>query len=465
MAHLLRLERNGSYITLTAGNYAVVEYVPQSPDITALDAIDQLEDGGERLASTRRNVTDSIELILRPTAGQTMSNVQTAWQLVENWLRLAEEFQHSRGGYPMYLEFQPDSTSNVYRSEILGGKCELQDNAMSRWMIGRAAKGVMIFTRRYYWEGPESELPLTTSNVTRQTGGVTLYNHDDSGTGHDDWAEITGSDVVGVMPAPIRLEVTNSYNSASRDSKWLIGQNLFANTIQHVIEGEDSPVGGSDVANANSSNGYYRSLTLPSSLGLMRSWVLSSTMLNAYKARYYRIVARFFGGQGAGVFLHLRVTFPSGSPLTVVAQTPEVELNSATLQEIGILQIPPWLPQESSFYPIDLNLYGYKSGGGTLNLDCLFLMPVDNYRILNPQGYGLAYQARIVDDGIADSIYTDGWGAAGKTGHYLGYGSRIMAWPGITSRVYIISTNDTGGSQIERTRSVRMYYRPRRLTV
>ena len=38
----------------------------------------------------------------------------------------------------------------------------------------------VLVERAPWWEGPETELQLSTSNASAATGGQTIYNHDDS---------------------------------------------------------------------------------------------------------------------------------------------------------------------------------------------------------------------------------------------------------------------------------------------
>ena len=128
-----------------------------------------------------------------------------------------------------------------------------------------------------------------------------------------------------------------------------------------------------------------------------------------------------------------------------------------------MVQIPPWLTNETDLYPIQLAIYGRLTGGGTVSLDFVQLTPLDSYRMLVAQGYNTAYQATLVDDGITPSLYTDY--SSGKVGNYIGHGEPVHVLPGYDQRLYFLVENDVGTVDIARTHTARVWYRPRLLTV
>lgn len=472
MAHILRFTRDSQTITLTSSPFLLLEYVPVTPTLSTIDAVSELEDGGERIKTTRRNVREVIEVMLRPTGGQTMADVASQIETLENWLLLAEAHQEDEAGSPLYLEFQKDGENKFWRSEVLGGYVSLDRSALHTWLIGKRVEFEIAITRRYYFEqSTEDELPASTKTVTDQLGGVTLYNHTDSDAGHGNWLEIAGQNIGGVLPAPMRLEMRNTYDSSSRAYKFIIGQNVFAGmTYTHQLEGEDGSYfyGGSTQNLASCSGGKYRTVSVATAWGPIISWDVTSAMLAQYRGRFFRILARFPSAPPpSGTRIKARITFPAGSSfLTNVAESEEVQLDPwALLQEIGTIQIPPWLIGETNLTSVSLALYGKSSSAGNLSIDFIQLLPIDGWRVLMPKGYGLAYNCRLVDDGMNGSIWTDGWSPAGKTGHYVGRGQAPLLWPGRTCRVYVLQTGQSNAMEIDRTISAKIYYRPRRLTV
>jgi hypothetical protein len=463
---ILRITDGTTTVNLAGGVdgiYLTDDYVPRPPEVTESEfTAEAMRDGGELISATRRNVVESVRLT---QAAANRAALVTAQHSIETLLTQAQLHQEKGVAAPVYVEYRKADSGDVYRSEILRGTFEpSQETAGEAWWEAASVQATLAWKRRFYWEGPESELSLTNGHGTG-TGGVTVYSHDDSG--HDNYVAIAGSAVEGVIPAAIRLEMENTYNVSSRAYNVYVGQNLWSNptTMSHILEGQDVAYGGSSVASSSCSGGYYRSVSWSGdNATYVLRWVLSTAMLNAYAGGWFRMLGRFTTSP-TDVKITPKVTFPSGTPLTVVAEAPEATLSSRRIQDLGVLQLPPWLRGETDLYPVDLTLYARKTGGGAFNLDFIQLTPLDGYRVLTPRGYGAAYGITLIDDGISGSVYTTGWGGTAKTGHYLSRGVPIMLWPGRDQRLYFLSTHDTGGSEIERTFSVRVYHRPRRLTL
>jgi len=469
VAHVLRVTNGTTTVNLTGGPITLAQYTPRSPETTVEEATAwALEDGGEVFAVAHRNVAEPIELTI---VDSTTALVRAKVNALEMLLEEAAERQRRRIGSRVYVEFQPGASGDIYRSELLYGRLELGNELLGMDWRAPGARALLSWKRRFYWEGPQSELPLANGNGSG-TGGRTIHNHDDGGAGHDNYVAIDGDDVEGVLPAPIRLEITNTYNQSTRTWDVYVGQNIWSSpgSLDHIIEAEDRDyVAGSasPQSDGSCSGGYKQPSTWPvDAQTLLLRFDLSTALLGACAGNYFRLLARFpTDPPETGCFIQPKITFPSGTPITVVAEGREIELNDHTLQSLGVMQIPPWLPGETSLYPVDLCIYGRQAGGGTLVWDYIQLTPLDGWRALIPRGYGAEYQIRIVDDGIAGSIWTDGWSGSQKTGHYLGRGRPIHLWPGRDQRLYFLAGNSNQNSEIARTHSIRAYYRPRRLTL
>lgn len=467
MAHLLRVTDGTTTVNLTGGPIYLREYVPQSPNISTVEFVSwSMYDGGDIFSVTRRNVTEPAQVTV---IGSTNDEAREQVRALEALFLQAEEYQRSKKGNRVWVEFQPGQSGDIYRSEILYGKVEPGSETLHLHWPEAAIECAVIWRRRFFWEGPEEELPLTNGGGSG-SGGRTIYNHDDGGTGHDNWVEIDGDDVGGVLPAPIRLEITNTYNFSTRSYDFFIGHNVFSSpgSLSHILEAEDADSKGTDYSDAIYSNGARNAFTWSGDTqsNLWR-WDLSPSLLNACAGHHFRLIAKFSTAPSSSTKLQAALYFPSGVPLTKIAESAEVALSStAQTQEIGALQIPPWLPGETDQASISLLLKGRREGGGTLYLDFLQLTPMDSYRVLSPKGYGAAYLVRVVDDGIEKTLWTDGWAGGGKTGHYIGYGRTVHLWPGRDQLLYFLVTNNsTSLDEIDRTHSVRVYYRPRRVTL
>jgi hypothetical protein len=197
------------------------------------------------------------------------------------------------------------------------------------------------------------------------------------------------------------------------------------------------------------------------------TWPISSADLSHYRGRFFRLWLRCQAAPAAGTYLLPKMLLGIGS-LQVAAEGQETLLNENQLmQDLGVLQIPPYLMGDANtFYQMDLALYGRNTMLGTLGLDILYLVPLDSYRELRPRGYGCAENITLIDDGIADSLWAEGYGGGDeRIGFYYGLGPRVLLVPGVQQRLHFLLSNSAGGSEIDRTVDVIVKYRPRRLSV
>jgi hypothetical protein len=465
MSHELRLNDGEKLVYLTGGPITLQEYAPRAPDVSPTEAVAwAMEDGGEVSSVTRRNVTEPVTITV---VDEDQGAVGGHLNLVEAMIRQAEEYQRRRVGRRVWIEYKPEGYTEFWRSELTYGRSEVGPTTMGLHWRAAAAEALISWHRRFYWEGPEVEVPLANGSGSG-TGGRAICNHDDGDANHDNWVDVDGDDVEGVIPAPCRLEITNTYNDSDRTRNIYIAQNVWSDPsgLNHVLEAENASFkagGAGSTSNSSASNGYHQQLAWSGDAETkLIEWTLSASLLGSAAGNYFRLLARFSTPPTTGYYIRPKILFF----VTPVFEASQVQLaNGVELQDLGVMQIPPWLTGETDLYPVDLTLYARKTGGGTLYMDYLMLMCLDGYRVLKPRGYGAAYTVRVVDDGILNVLWTDGWSGGQKTGHYLSDGLRIHLWPGKDQRLYFLATSQASDAEIDRTASVRCYYRPRRLTL
>lgn len=446
MAHVLDLVYGSTTISL---GDKLMAYSPASLSIE------------EVLSNPDAVITEQLEVGPLPTA--TIQAVQAAF--AQAWLR-----KKKRIGDRVYLQLTPQGGS-LQRTEITPGSLvQHNENVLGYEWIASAVTGFLTITRRPWWERARAELALDNGSIgSPATGGVTVYNHDDGGSGHDNWVDIAAAAVTGAIPAPVELQITNSQNVTARAYNFHIAHNVLSNpsSLTHILEAENATTisSGTTTPSSDASNGYYVATTVGSgSESRYFQWTLSTALLNAAAGNRFRVLARFATDAPSGLKARLKVLFE----LTTLWEGQQYLMNAGTgafFQDLGVVRLPPALVGTGNQYPLYLDLNYEKSGGGTANLDFLAILPLDGYRKLEPLGYGLAYNARIVDDMIEDFVYTDDWSTSGKTPHYVGFGDPIMLWPGRDQRLYFYTDKNSGGTDIAQTLSVRAYFRPRVLTI
>lgn len=457
MTITLSLVYGGTTVALNASGVTLMAYAPKPG--SASSGVDK---------SGIKKAVDTAEVMI---TGATVAAVLTLKESIEAALFQAEEYQERKTGERVYVHFLPEGASDTRRAEVLSGRLTLDEGALEAWQWGaKKVRAAVIFERIGEWESTtETAVPLTNGNGTNNTSGLNVFNcNDGSGSSPNvrhNYVAIGSTAILGNLPSACRIEMTNQYNSASRMYNVWLAQNVFSDpaNFQHMLEGEAVSYGGSNSASASYSGGYTRSFSWAGDTqAIMARWLLNGTYLSRSAGRWFKILAAFGADPGAGIKLQCKITFPAGTPITVVASSQEVTLATyGRLQDIGTLQIAPWLAGETSLTDVDLTLYARKVGGGAIAIDYLQVTPLDGYRLLVPRGYGAAYTIRLVDDGIGKVVWTDGWTPAGKTGHYTTSGDALMLYPGRAQRIYFLQSGDSGDIAITRLLNVKIFYRAR----
>jgi len=449
----------------TGGEAVLKRYTPQAPEIDPVDTGGATMDGGERPLAPYRNVSEQIDLVWEGTPAAQRASIKALNLL----LQTARRYQRTGMGPRVYVEFRPDDAEDWWRSEVLSGRALVDDADLDfdLQLVTEGLEGLVVYTRRFYWEGPEAQIPLTNGNGTDDIAGLTVYNHDDGDAGDDNYVAIAAAAVAGDLPAPPRLEMTNTYNSATRADRVFVGHNAYSApaTLTHILEAEDAS-GGTPTAHATASAGEYNALSWAVTTETqLLDWTLSTAMLNALAGNYAHLLLRLYNTTiYTDLWLRVRIKFE----VSTIWEGPALLARAnRILQDLGTVQLPPYLLGAGDLYPLHLVLYGTRAQAGThtLNVDFLQVAPADGWRKLQPKGYGLGYEARLMDDMIGGALYTDSWATAGKVGNYIGYGGAIMLAPGRAQRLYFLWDTTVGGAGIDRTLSVKAYYRPRRLTL
>jgi hypothetical protein len=448
----------------TGGEAVLKRWTPQTPEMDAVDTAGATMDGGERPMAVYRNVTEQMDLVWEGSEAEQRASIQALNLL----LQAARRQQRMGMGPRVYLEFRPDDAEDWWRSEILSGRLLVDDADLDfdLQLITEGLEGAVIYTRRFFWEGPEAQIPLTNGNGTDNITGLTVVNHDDADAGDDNYVAIDGDDVEGDLPTPPRIEITNTYENETRAYRVFLGHNAYSDpeNLTHILEAEDA-TGGTPTLDANDSGGNYNALSWEAITETqLLNWTLTTEMLNALAGNYTHLVMRLHNATiYTNLWLRLRVKFET----TTLWEGPQLLcVANQYLQDLGTVQLAPYLLGAGDLYPLHLVLYGTRAEAGThvLNVDFLQVAPADGWRKLQPKGYGVGYEVTLTDDMIAGALYTEGWATAGKAGHYLAYGPPIRLVPGRDQRLYFLHDTSTGGAAIARTLAVKAFYRPRRLT-
>ena len=299
--------------------------------------------------------------------------------------------------------------------------------------------------------------------VATEAAGDTIFIYDMSNYVHIDSAAILGS-----LPAACRLEMTNSDAGADLQTVW-IGNNYLSepDDFAHILEFQHSDT-GNDTSNSGASGNFYRAYTIPTTEAKVTAWAITTETLTASKSAYFKVIARFFNGDNiTDIKLRIKIFFSS----KLLYEGPQIEFDdthagiSRLWREIDTVQLPPFLLEGKVPTDLTFELWGVSTTGSTeaVNLDLLMLLPVNSYRKLVSDS-GIAQNSILIDDGVLGIFYQSV--SSEFVRDITAEGSPIMLWPGIDNRIYFIQHSETANTaDVNRTMSVKVFYRPRRVTL
>jgi hypothetical protein len=407
-------------------------------------------------------VTDKADVLLLGD----LAGVRVTIQALNGLFRQAKSYQERRLGAHVFIE-RDLGDGSWWRSEVVEALPLVVDQTLDVGLAAGKMQFEVVFTRKNFWEGAQIAIPLSNGNGVNVTSGLLIYAIDDGQAGKDNWFDISGADISGELPTPVRLELTNTYdNTLNRTKGVYVGQQWRGNPAQTlVLEGENADYGVTvlpEVPDYNAySNGQYGQLNVPVAEGYGCYWNLDSVFLANCAGIDLRAFASFtFVPDGTWARLKLLL-----AGLTTIWETPWVLLNNspAYWKELGILRLPPYLWDSGTLGMLRLALTFKRPGQAatTINLDYLQLLPLDSWRMINHVGYDLDYQETLVDDQIEEKTYAI-WVGGDINGYQVTYGGKILLEPGIDQRVHIVAS---GAYLPRRTSTVKLFYRPRKLTL
>lgn len=440
MAPTVRLTDGSTTVTFNSGTWRGFTYFPSTPDPDA------------------ETVTETIEAVLRGTAAAVRSAVND----VEKLLDSARRRQERGVGARVWIEYQAVSGDGYYRSEVLDGRVQWDMNPMLRRLSEAtpvARVGVHV-TRRFYWEGALTQIPLASSGTggTPGTAPATAYNNDDANSAQTNWLSIAGTAVAGVLPSPLMLEIVQAEASPC---DW---KNIYIANIAHGTPTMTRFVRGSQAV-----SGATASWSGSSDPGTTRyMWDLSDTLTGHLGGRYWRLLLVFSMLSASGVTVRPTVFGKRGAAYSPLWEGDEAAgpLTRTSIWDLGAVPLPPG-GYDAAMTSVSLGLGIRCETGGSATLDFIQFTPTEwgEYRrIYQSPTFSLAQGEAVVDDGPEELLYLQGTGG-GHQPYFRAFGPPVHVWPGRTQRLSVLFDEFDPGFVAGSTFTARAWHRPRRLTV
>ena len=460
--HNLYITDGTETVSLVDTNVYLLDYTPRTPS---------------RSGGVWQDVTESASVLFQ---ADTSAAIQVSINEIERLLYQGEMRQSNPAQERVFVVQQLASESGTWRSEILSGRVELDDDTWRHWNV-RSVEAQIIWTRRYFWEGAEAEVGLAVAadlDINGDidagdfvTGGVAVDN-----CGSASWWET--ATVSGAIPAGVRLVVQPvSYQICHY---FTLGHSVGTggNFVHHYQGETDILVGGTTLPGSSTptkySGGYYRNRGITATtLTAAMEIVMVTSNINLANGGYFEIITRYINAppDAGDIKIQARIEYVG----IELWRGPEVATNGRISQSLGVVQLPPALDGigYGDNAGISLIIYARTATGGLedLSIDYIQFIGAMESRHIAPVAVitGWSSDTYLVDDGITKNLYLQKEINDTIIPAFVGTGSQLTITPGVRNRYWLQSSEvnylTSSLNETDITYTVRMFYRPRRLTV
>lgn len=404
--------------------------------------------------------TDSLDLLFIDVDNSLLI------RRIEAMLGRATLRQKTRRGPRIYLTVELTGDDQEWRAEVYQGAL-VAEKAIDDTYKG-TTRATLVVQRAPFWEGEEVELPLRNYTLVEGedgpvTGGVAVPNDPAVGC----WVQIDADTVMGALPAPIRIRLTNDAVEEWHLRHLRIGINSYIDDIEinPVIQAEDAIFSdGTTTLDLTSGGGFWTSESFTTAT-MLNQWELPEGMTEASQGRWWWLLARV-------LFSYTVSTPPALWPVILeedgllplwtgeqVRQRPSI----ATLEllDFGPVPIPPGAFDDTPS-PVRLAVFGEAAASETMAFDYFYLFPMDSFRRVDQTAMSVRTNEFVEIDEI-ERRYSLG-AASGRVQLQTVAGTTLVVVPGRAQRIHLLY-NSNFSMPIQRFATVRVWYRPRRLTL
>lgn len=450
---ILRLTDGTTTVTLsgTGGTIVGAIYVPRTPDEEAQRYIHVGRDGQSVGEVRLLNVVESALVTLSGSA----ANIRTEHQTITRLLQRARA-KVAR----CWVEYDPTGGGTPWRAEVFAGKVSWPDERHLRRLTETTndVQVTVLWEREPAWmPATWTELPISALSQAANTGGRTITNHNDADAGN--WFEVAANQVAGDLPGPVQITLQNTSGGSVFYRNFYFGVRAYlAGAFTHIIEGEDAQ-SGDVVESAGSSNGEYISLDFTGSGTLI--WDLPATDVQAAGGKRYKLLMHSAGAPG-NIYVTPQLRDLNG--LTILWEGDRVFLPAAESELIDLGRALPLPPAGAGAWgDMTLAFFLEADGAATFRCDYIQLTPTHSYSHPIQRATTVGNNSLITYDSEINQMY---WVAvSGRMDVYAVDELRLTLEPGYINRIYLLFDRQTGTSDIDDSFTVRLYHKPRRITV
>lgn len=393
------------------------------------------------------------EIVLHLKGSQAEMQV-VMWQVL-NALRGARDLGISEQAY---LRLYSAGLAAYVYAPILSARLESLPGHLPSRPLGSFSLCIRL-KRKKAFVADERPLAITNSSGEGDAQGLTLYNHDDSQVGHDNWFSVQTHLLNLIRPCPMRLSFSVPVGGKPLGDIY-VGSLVMSTPAMMPglnIEAEDG-TGGTSQADANASNGRFQRYSWSGTgwAGLGQ-WLLPSDMVSDIGGQLLLPVLRLHTLISQSD-LRLRLLLKQQN--RTILEGPACFVKPGRQHQVfaPIVLSAPGLPALQYAADLNLSLEGMQKGVTmTLDVDDMLFLPLKSYGFYQSIS-GLEVGSRLVDDtwrGMSWSIRND---EELKTHLSLGRGHYLF--PGVEQRFFVFLCDMANKSPIDLRVKVKAWYRP-----
>ena len=313
--------------------------------------------------------------------------------------------------------------------------------------------------RDSFFFGDEVPLPLTNSSGPPTTTGITIFNHDDNDVGHDNWFSVDVGSLNLKYPALLRFQYENNFNGSDLGDFWIgsLPVSLGAPQPSLNLEAENGS-GGTVVAHSLASGGNYCQYRWSGTRWQnLASWVLGPIEVSQLAGGSILPLVRFFSAT-LSHSLQLRIAIKLQDKLVFEGPVTDVVVGKG-FTSLDPLHLPLGeLPMESYTIPHQIILQAKQTDAGEhlLEMDDILLLPQHEFSGFHALS-GLKYPLKMIQDQMSGKSWSLQDSLEFKSHTHFGTGLRLQ--PALPQYFWCFQTDVSGSAPIDRTLSIRGWYR------
>ena len=354
-----------------------------------------------------------------------------------------------------YVESEP------YFSQILEAQLEESLEAVEAISLGTLRLRI-LFKRLQICNSAEVELPLTIPGGSSQTGGTTLYNHEDLHTGHHGSAVVNTAVLDTNLPVSLRVELTNNYNAQALGnfSLGLLTSSVASYFPKLDFEAEAGSALTPIASSTDSGGAFVQPIWTGNDWTSLLSFPISDTDLAILNQTSLLPIIRFSTRPAdASLQFRLRVSVNGSLHFLTGAAGLNRQGNQTSLPVMRLNQSALPGVELPSGLLLELQAISSEVGSHTLALDSLRFLPQTGFAGFNALG-GLPYGGKLIDQPGRDLAWSRV--AAHEMQSHSRFGTDFLIPAGSFGKLFVIGEALSGLAEIERTFLLRVWGSKRR---